>query len=165
MNRGRKLNPNKCNADDCTRRAKAKGLCFKHYQRQRKLVGQPCQVDFCGAPVTARGMCHMHYARQFRHGDTDSLIPNYGIGIIVHKQGYVMRWQPEAGRHRMEHIIVAEQALGRSLPPGAVVHHVDKDVTNNTPTNLVICPDQSYHMLIHKRMRELETLGYCVSTE
>lgn len=55
-----------------------------------------------------------------------------------------------------EHILIAEKALGRPLPPGAEVHHWDKDRWNNTPTNLVICPDHAYHMLIHKRMREAE---------
>jgi hypothetical protein len=25
---------------------------------------------------------------------------------------------------------------------------------NDTPFNLVICPDQSYHMLLHKRAKE-----------
>lgn len=63
------------------------------------------------------------------------------------------------GRRNLEHIHVAERALGRPLPPGAVVHHVDEDKANNAPTNLVICPDQAYHHLLHQRMRAMDACG------
>lgn len=51
------------------------------------------------------------------------------------------------------HRIRAENALGHPLPPTAVVHHPDKDPWN-PDARLVICQDQSYHMLLHRRMRE-----------
>ncbi len=47
----------------------------------------------------------------------------------------------------------AEKALGKPLPRGAEVHHLDGTKDDNTP--LVICQDRSYHMFLHKRMREL----------
>ncbi len=50
-----------------------------------------------------------------------------------------------------EHRILAERALGKPLPPGAKVHHVDENERNNAPSNLVICQDQSYHKLLHMR--------------
>lgn len=37
------------------------------------------------------------------------------------------------------HILVAEKALGRTLPKGAEVHHVNEDRADNRNTNLVIC--------------------------
>jgi hypothetical protein len=52
-----------------------------------------------------------------------------------------------------EHILVAEVALGRVLPKSAVVHHVDLCSSNNRNSNLVICQDQAYHMLLHARLR------------
>lgn len=55
-----------------------------------------------------------------------------------------------------EHIHIAEKALGHKLPPGAVVHHVtERRDDNHGPFKLVICPDQAYHMHIHKRMKDL----------
>lgn len=54
------------------------------------------------------------------------------------------------------HIAVAERALGHSLPVGAVVHHVDLNPNNNTPNNLVICPSQKYHFLLHRRQRAID---------
>ena len=54
-----------------------------------------------------------------------------------------------------EHVLVAEAALGRYMPQGAEVHHVDGDRTNSAPKNLVICQDTKYHRLLHRRQRAL----------
>lgn len=51
----------------------------------------------------------------------------------------------------VEHLLIAERALGHRLPKGAVVHHFDGNKRNNARTNLVICEDQSYHRLLHRR--------------
>lgn len=48
---------------------------------------------------------------------------------------------------------VVERALGHRLPLGAVVHHWDENPGNNNPANLLVCPNQAYHMIIHGRMR------------
>src|SRR5947208_11802270 len=58
-----------------------------------------------------------------------------------------------------EHVLVAEAALGHPLPPRAEIHHVDGNPRNNTPSNLVICPDHAYHMLLHVRTRILRAGG------
>jgi len=49
------------------------------------------------------------------------------------------------------HVLRAERALGKSLPLGAVVHHADG--TKQAEAPLVICQDQGYHLLLHKRFR------------
>lgn len=48
--------------------------------------------------------------------------------------------------------MIAERALGRPLPVDAVVHH-------HSDTQLVICPSQTYHMELHRRMRVLAAGG------
>lgn len=58
-----------------------------------------------------------------------------------------------------EHRILAQRVLGRPLPPKAEVHHVDGDRNNNTPSNLVICPDHAYHALLHLRTEALKATG------
>ena len=63
------------------------------------------------------------------------------------------------GRIIKEHIHVAERILGRKLPKGAIVHHIDGNRRNNEPRNLVICPSQAYHKLLHNRMNAM-ALGF-----
>lgn len=40
-----------------------------------------------------------------------------------------------------------------------MVHHMDEDPTNNEPGNLVICPDEAYHNLIHMRTEAWKACG------
>jgi hypothetical protein len=56
-----------------------------------------------------------------------------------------------------EHILIAEKALGKPLPQGAVVHHVN-ETKNSGP--LVICQDDAYHHLLHQRIRALRACGH-----
>jgi len=70
----------------------------------------------------------------------------------VHSAGYLMVWAPEhpkASRGRIfEHILVAEQKIGRYLQSGEQVHHIDFDKQNNEPENLLIVSaseHQKYH--------------------
>lgn len=68
--------------------------------------------------------------------------------------GYVM--VKKDGKLTYEHIVLAEKALGKPLPKGAIVHHMNEDrEDNHTPFNLIVCPSQEYHLLLHKRMKEL----------
>jgi len=57
------------------------------------------------------------------------------------------------------HVVIAAKALGRPLPAGAEVHHVDGNKQNNANSNLVICPSRAYHMLLHVRQRVIAAGG------
>ena len=63
-------------------------------------------------------------------------------------------------RDQREHVVVAERALGHSLPRKSVVHHVNGDGRDNRSENLVICQDAAYHMLLHQRQRALDACGH-----
>ncbi len=83
---------------------------------------------------------------------------------LLDSEGYVYLSIPEHPRsgkdgYVLEHIVIAERALGKSLPPKALVHHVNEDSSNNTNSNLVICQNQAYHMLLHARRRALLACG------
>ena len=79
-------------------------------------------------------------------------------GRVNEGHGYVYVTMPDHPRANQdgyvrEHIPMAEKALGKPLPPEAVIHH-------HTPEQLVICQDQAYHMLLHQRQRALKACGH-----
>lgn len=76
--------------------------------------------------------------------------------------GYITIRVPEHPRaHKncrvFKHILVAEEVLGKPLPKGVVVHHHGAKDDN---TQLVICQNHAYHMLLHQRMRALRACGH-----
>jgi hypothetical protein len=77
---------------------------------------------------------------------------------------YVAMYTPDHVRarynHVMEHILIAESVLGKPLPPKAVVHHVDHKPANNQNNNLIICENQAYHNLLHRRETALHECGH-----
>lgn len=103
------------------------------------------------------------------------------VGIYTHKKGlqapswkggkirqgkYIAVYAPTHNRasignktYVFEHVLLAEQALGRALPEEAEVHHVDYDGANNGPGNLVLCQDHAYHRLLHVRTEALKAKG------
>ena len=93
------------------------------------------------------------------------LPPCQQSGVHLGGNGYVYIWAPDHPRASVargyvaEHILVAEKALGRPLPPKAVVHHVDQDRANNANRNLVVCQNATYHALLHSRQRALRACG------
>ncbi len=48
-----------------------------------------------------------------------------------------------------EHILVAEEKLGRYLFDGEYVHHVDEDKSNNSPENLMVFCTNADHTRFH----------------
>ncbi len=114
-----------------------------------------CSVDGCEARHKGNGYCHKHNTQFKTHGHPEAFTrPKRatGTGTISH-DGYIVQFH--GGKRYYEHVWLAEKALGKPLPPGAVVHHVTERKTDNLgPFKLVICPSMKYHSLIHKLMRE-----------
>jgi hypothetical protein len=67
------------------------------------------------------------------------------------------RTSKASGELEYVHRLRAERALGHPLPPGASVHHADGSLREDAP--LVICQDEAYHHLLHRRMRVLRAGG------
>lgn len=115
-----------------------------------------CSITGCAHDAKKRGMCGMHYLRWWRNGDA-TITKRAASGAGFDQSGY--RAHRIDGKVVLDHTAIAEMALGHKLPDGAEVHHVDENRTNNTPSNLVICPDHSYHALLHLRAKALAATG------
>lgn len=72
-----------------------------------------------------------------------------------HAGGYVKI----TGTGVSEHVLVVQQVLGRPLPDGSEIHHVNGIKSDNRKENLVVCPSRSYHMLLHARQRAADECG------
>lgn len=79
------------------------------------------------------------------------------------KTGYYLC--TSGGRKRL-HVVMWEQAAGREVPPGCVVHHLDWNKRNNTVENLV-CVSIEEHNMIHNPPGggDNKELGYKIKKE
>lgn len=101
-----------------------------------------------------------------------SVIAQTGPGITTHTNGYPMTRKPEHPHANpygwvYDHILIAEETLGRQLTPDEVVHHKDGNPSNNEPNNLQVLPNLAEHTKLHARLRALargidpDTQRYC----
>ena len=155
-----------CLVENCNKEVKYKGMCGMHYKRlwrhgsvstcvvPNRLEETKCSVADCVNLIGhSCGLCTMHKQRFDRYGRLHNINAEKGSGGLDTNGYYVLTIE---GRRVYEHVYRAEQALGKRLPKGAVVHHMNGELhDNDTPFNLIICPDQAYHLLLHRRAKEL----------
>jgi hypothetical protein len=155
----------KCTDARCQKDATIRGMCLNHYKQARRrgtiTIYKPtydpiCIVDGCDTAQEKKGYCQKHYRRIQRFGTLD-LVRQHPGGLVMEGAGYYTK--RINGSKKLYHVILAEKALGHSLPKGAEVHHFNEIKTDNRPENLVICPNRAYHMLIHARQRAFDACG------
>lgn len=114
----------------------------------------------CGAVVrSGKSFAQGHHNRTQSYREQLSRA-RYAGGAGNNGSGYLTIRQPLQIRGQYVHVAVAEKALGRSLPSGAEVHHVNEDHGDNRPTNLVICPTRAYHLMLHVRAKAFDACGH-----
>jgi len=80
--------------------------------------------------------------------------PNWRGGVKNDGRGYIMIYMPDHPRcdskgYIYEHRLVMECKLGRPLKRTEIVHHKDRNTTNNNEDNLEIMT-QSEHVRLHR---------------
>lgn len=131
-------------------------------------VGSLCLCG-CGgiAPIVSTGWDLR--ANGYKDGDAKRYISGHHAAQkaifpgLKFQHGYKFKrvLRPDGSKkYIQEHILVAEKALGRPLPVGSPVHHVNENKLDNSNSNLVICEDNAYHSLLHRRMKALRECGH-----
>ncbi len=83
------------------------------------------------------------------------------LGKYKTKAGYVRVFKsdhPRAYKGQVsEHVIVMENYLGRPLPKGTVVHHINRIRSDNRVENLLLLRNEDDHRALHRAMRSGNT--------
>lgn len=83
--------------------------------------------------------------------------PNWRGGSSIDKWGYRLLYTPlrhKAHPYSYEHVLVAEEKIGRRLKQGEHVHHLNGQKLDNRPENLLVCT-ASEHRKLHRQLEEL----------
>ena len=96
-----------------------------------------------GRKRVLRGQEHWHW----RGGRRKVTSGRHNHWMVLH---------PRSGRasaYVYEHILVAERILGRRLRPNEVVHHINGDGLDNSPSNLRVMTRRE-HQTVHAEIRK-----------
>lgn len=83
--------------------------------------------------------------------------PSWNGGRHQRKDGYWLVWTPNG--ERLEHRVIMEIHIGRTLRIDEIVHHIDGDRSNNDPSNLKVM-SQSEHIRHHASEMHTARYGY-----
>lgn len=145
---------NECSIEGCKNKSLCKTYCAKHYSRFFK-TGDPlttptgkergkrsvCCIPDCGGIVEGWHYCHKHYRKWRKYGDPLKVNhPNQGKHRYT-KEGYVLIYLPswptaKKDGYVLEHRMVIEKKIGRSLTKNEIIHHKDGVRSNNKEDNL-----------------------------
>ncbi len=100
-------------------------------------------------PLFCSKSCAATYRAKKRIGEKS---PNWKGGIYKDKWGYI-RLNTTKGRIKLQHRLVMEEFLGRSLEPWEHVHHKNEDRADNSISNLqIVTPTE--HKKIHWELEQ-----------
>lgn len=106
--------------------------------------------ECCCLPIKKKGnkyskkFCSPECKKKFQVGGNH---PSYKGGRYISSDGYVMTLIPGKGKYIAEHRHIIENEIGRKLNPFEVVHHVDRDKSNNRRENLFLLTTQEHSKL------------------
>lgn len=99
----------------------------------------------------------LSYTRSFRRTPAKEVHGTIGYGGYVELRvdcdgpyGNLIRHGGDQTGYAALHRMRMQDKLGRDLLPGEVVHHIDGDVYNNSPSNLMVFASHDDHLAHHR---------------
>jgi hypothetical protein len=139
----------------------ADGICLRN--RSEALKGRPFSEEHCKNISKSKvGIKDPDWWKKrpgFQVGMRGEKNPNWGGGSYYQKGYRFIKVGDGDGinkhtKYKMEHVLVAEKALGRPLKKGEIVHHINGNKADNRNKNLLIC-SPTYHAWLASRMAQL----------
>ena len=93
-------------------------------------------------------MCEKHYERNLAGRPLNCPLEhgNKVVGSLLTNKGYVyIKVANGHGNREAYHRVIMELIMGRKLLPGENVHHIDRNKSNNHPTNLQLWDTSQPH--------------------
>jgi len=142
-----------CIVEDCGKPTVARSYCQTHYKRWRRYgdpnfrvrvqayAGESCKhPEGCGRIARKDGWCAMHYQRVVKYGEAGAVqaqrLPNRAVGRVKSSGGYIQIYDSARKRYVVEHRLVMEAHLGRTLERFETVHHLNGRKDDNRIENL-----------------------------
>lgn len=60
---------------------------------------------------------------------------------------------------KLPYVVIVEKVLGKTLPKGAIVHHIDGNNKNNDKSNLCVLQNKRIHNELHRRKKVQDAGG------
>lgn len=133
--------------------------CGKEFLCRKVVARREPKNRFCSTACKSSFVKNSHKGNKYA-----KVRPNGGHHVLVLQHDH-HRANKRSGQV-YEHILVAEEMLGRKLSKENVVHHINCVKSDNSPSNLVVCENQREHFLIHgslnKCVAELIDMGVLI---
>lgn len=143
----------------------AKGLCARCYKRQqhysRGNACVSCRKSITNNASRCNGCANRFFNRSGRPNHKGENNPNWKGGIRVTPEGRVLLYARDnpmsdsRGCVRRSRLVMAEE-IGRPLEKEERVHHINGDVGDDRPENLVLFKNESEHQRYHSLVRRIK---------